>query len=234
MLVIPVHRCLVTQLKTHTLPIITNSRHFTLTHNLLAVKKSLTKDVTRATSTPGFGQKAKEATRTTYYTAVVVVGLGMTGLMMYAVFKELLSSFSPQTVYSAAVDKCSAHPRIIDFLGDSVKSYGEESRRGRRQHISHLPYEVEGNKGFRMKFYLKGQRRTATAHLDARQTLSGWEFRYLYLQLDSYPYEVIVVEDNRGTTIDSPSSLPSIGYPATTLPSDGNDLPPLPPLFPSK
>lgn len=34
---------------------------------------------------------------------------------------------------------------------------------------SHLPYEVEGNKGFRMKFYLKGQRRTATVHLDARQ-----------------------------------------------------------------
>lgn len=39
---------------------------------------------------------AKEATKTTYYTAVVVAGIGAFGLMMYAIFKELISSFSPQ------------------------------------------------------------------------------------------------------------------------------------------
>nr|XP_053626305.1 mitochondrial import inner membrane translocase subunit Tim21-like [Cherax quadricarinatus] len=111
-----------------------------------------------------------------------------------------------QTVYSAAVEKCISHPRVIDFLGDSVKSYGEESRRGRRQHISHLSYEMEGTKGLRLKFYLKGHRRTATANVDARETSSGWEFRYLFVQLDSYPYEVIVIEDNRGTVFDSSQS----------------------------
>lgn len=44
---------------------------------------------------------AKEATRTTTYTAVILVGIGVTGLMIYTVCKELLSSFSPQvmTVY---------------------------------------------------------------------------------------------------------------------------------------
>lgn len=34
---------------------------------------------------------------------------------------------------------------------------------------SHLPYDVDGTKGLRIKFYLQGQRRTATAHLDARE-----------------------------------------------------------------
>ncbi|XP_066938638.1 mitochondrial import inner membrane translocase subunit Tim21 [Macrobrachium rosenbergii] len=156
--------------------------------------KSVSKHVR---SDAGKFNKAKEATRTTYYTAVVLVGVGVTGLMAYSIFKELLSSFSPQTVYTAAVEKCTTHPRVIDFLGDSVKCYGEESRRGRRQHISHMSYEIEGTKGLRIKFHLKGQRRTATAHLDARETSSGWEFRYLYVQIDTYPHEVIVVEDNR-------------------------------------
>lgn len=40
-----------------------------------------------------------------------------------------------QTVYTAAVEKCSVHPRVVDFLGDAIKGFGEESRRGRRTHI---------------------------------------------------------------------------------------------------
>ncbi|XP_069945093.1 mitochondrial import inner membrane translocase subunit Tim21 [Cherax quadricarinatus] len=197
-------RCVGTQLTNHLWLSIGNIRQFTTHHHLQNVRKSVSKHV--KADSGSFGQKAKEATRTTYYTTVVVLGVGVTGLMMYAIFKELLSSFSPQTVYSAAVEKCISHPRVIDFLGDSVKSYGEESRRGRRQHISHLSYEMEGTKGLRLKFYLKGHRRTATANVDARETSSGWEFRYLFVQLDSYPYEVIVIEDNRGTVFDSSQS----------------------------
>ncbi|KAK8380924.1 hypothetical protein O3P69_008087 [Scylla paramamosain] len=156
---------------------------------------------------------AREATRTTTYTAVILVGIGVTGLMIYTVCKELLSSFSPQTVYGAALEKCSAHPRVVDFLGDSIKGYGEESRRGRRQHVSHMGYEVEGCKGYRIKFHLKGQRRTATVNLDARQTAHGWDFRYLYVQLDSYPYEVIVIEDNRETVFGSSGEAPDSSVP---------------------
>lgn len=164
-----------------------------------AAGKNLSKHV-RPQGGEGFTHKAREATRTTTYTAVVLVGIGVTGLMMYTIFRELLSSFSPQTVYTAAVEKCSAHPRVTDFLGDAIKGFGEESRRGRRTHISHMGYEVDGSKGFRIKFHLKGPRRTATAHGDARETPGGgWAFRYLFVQLDSYPHEVIVIEDNRET-----------------------------------
>ncbi|KAK8753743.1 hypothetical protein OTU49_001408, partial [Cherax quadricarinatus] len=135
-------RCVGTQLTNHLWLSIGNIRQFTTHHHLQNVRKSVSKHV--KADSGSFGQKAKEATRTTYYTTVVVLGVGVTGLMMYAIFKELLSSFSPQTVYSAAVEKCISHPRVIDFLGDSVKSYGEESRRGRRQHIRHL---LAGNSG---------------------------------------------------------------------------------------
>lgn len=183
-----------------------NVRTLSLSQHV-AHSKNLSKNV-RPQGGEGFTHKAREATRTTTYTAVVIMGIGVTGLMMYTVFKELLSSFSPQTVYSAALEKCCIHPRIVDFLGDSIKGYGEESRRGRRQHVSHLAYEVEGSKGLRIKFHLKGQRRTATVHLDARETPGGWDFRYLYAQLDSYPHEVIIIEDNRDTIFGSSGEAP--------------------------
>ncbi|KAK7078323.1 Mitochondrial import inner membrane translocase subunit Tim21, partial [Halocaridina rubra] len=187
-------RCIGSQLGNRLLAAVISGHQLSTSQVTEDNRKSISKHVRSDTS--GY-QKAKEATRTTYYTAIVLVGVGVTGLMMYSVFKELLSSFSPQTVYTAAVDKCIVHPRVNDFLGDEVKCYGEESRRGRRQHISHISYEMEGVKGLRIKFHLKGQRRTATAHLDARETASGWEFRYLYVQIDAYPFEVIVIEDNR-------------------------------------
>lgn len=233
MLLSPLHkaicqRCVGSQLTNHLWLFNSNSHQFSTNQHLQSVRKSVSKHV-RSDTSGSFGQKAKEATRTTYYTAVVVLGVGVTGLMMYSVFKELLSSFSPQTVYSAAVKKCVAHPRVADFLGDSVKSYGEESRRGRRQHISHLSYEMEGMKGLRIKFYLKGHRRTATANVDARETSSGWEFRYLFVQLDSYPYEVIVIEDNRGTVFDASSSsdLPALTNTPTTQDDDISGFTPL-------
>ncbi|CAL4061151.1 unnamed protein product [Meganyctiphanes norvegica] len=198
-------RCIASRLKDYNIP---SFKSFSTSLNFLQQRKAaLSKHVSDRSQT--FGHKAKEATRTTWYTGVVLAGIGVTGLMMYSVFKELLSSFSPQKIYDVAVKKCINHPRVIDFLGDSIQSYGEESRRGRRQHISHFPYELDGHKGMRVKFHLAGQRRTATAHLDARENDSGWEFRYIYVQIDGYPYETIVVEDNRSSERETQFSVPT-------------------------
>ncbi|KAA0199443.1 hypothetical protein HAZT_HAZT003996 [Hyalella azteca] len=166
-----------------------------------ALSKHVRKDVK-------FSEKAKEATKTTYYSAIVLVGLGVTGYLFYTVFGELFASFSPQSVYSDAVKKCCAHPRVQDVLGsDGLKCYGEETRRGRRTHVSQMTYEADGQRGMRIMFHIKGSRRKGTAWLDARDSPSGWYYRYLYVQLDQYPQEVIVVQDNRGITDDTGSSL---------------------------
>lgn len=226
-------RCVTSQSAIQVWGSLIRRQQFSTTYVPFNIRNSVSKQV-KSDSSASFGEKAKEATRTTSYTAVVLVGVGVTGLMLYSVFKELLSSFSPQSVYSAAVEKCIANSRIVDLLGDSVKSYGEESRRGRRQHISHLPYEVNGAKGLRIKFYLQGQRRTATAHLDARETSSGWEFRYLFVQLDAYPYEVIVVEDNRGKSCEPGAVFPGQADIPTLTPESNSGVGLLTPIFPSK
>ncbi len=34
-----------------------------------------------------------------------------------------------------ASEKCIAHPKVQDMLGEPIKAFGEETRRGRRRHV---------------------------------------------------------------------------------------------------
>ena len=96
-------------------------------------------------------------------------GIGVTAVMFYAIFRELFSSKSPNSVYSAALQRCTDEPRVVDALGAPVKGHGEETRRGRRRHVSHLNYVQDGVSHMRMKFYIDGSRQSATVFLDVRE-----------------------------------------------------------------
>lgn len=52
------------------------------------------------------GEKIKENTKTASYMGVILLGVGVTGIMFYAIFRELFSSQSPNSVYSEALEKC--------------------------------------------------------------------------------------------------------------------------------
>lgn len=118
------------------------------------------------TNVKPLGQKVKETTKTASYMGIIILGIGVTGTLFYAVFNELFSSKSPNNVYSRAMKQCLSDPRVEDKLGYPIKAYGEETRRGRRQHVNHLLYEKEGVKHLRMKFYLQGTRHKGTVQLD--------------------------------------------------------------------
>lgn len=55
--------------------------------------------------------------------------------MFYMIFNELFSSKSPNNIYSKALERCIKDPKVVNALGEPIKAYGEESRRGRRGHI---------------------------------------------------------------------------------------------------
>lgn len=140
----------------------------------------------------------KEATKTASYSAVILLGIGVTAALFYAVFRELFSSKSPSGVYSNAFKFCTNDTRIQDALGIPIKGYGEETSRGRRRHVNHVSYEKEGVPHMRMLFYLKGSRNSGTVHLEVKENSGGdYEYRYLFVQLDDYSRKVIVLEDNR-------------------------------------
>ncbi|XP_021925080.1 mitochondrial import inner membrane translocase subunit Tim21 isoform X3 [Zootermopsis nevadensis] len=140
----------------------------------------------------------KETTKTASYLGVILAGVGVTAVIFYQVFQELFSNKSSNSVYTTSLKKCCKDPRVIDSLGEPIKGFGEETRRGRRRHVSHLFYERDGINFLRMKYYIQGSRKRGTVHLEMRENDKGdFDYRYLFVQLEDYPRNVIIIEDNR-------------------------------------
>ncbi|XP_069007720.1 mitochondrial import inner membrane translocase subunit Tim21 [Embiotoca jacksoni] len=150
---------------------------------------------------PSAAQKVKDAGRDFTYLIVVLVGLGVTGGLLYVVFQELFSSSSPNKVYGKAFDKVRLHPEVIGAFGEPIKCYGEATRRGRRQQVSHQEYLKDGLKHMRLKFYIEGSEPglKGTVHSESKESpeTGKYGFRYIFVEVDTYPRRTIIVEDNR-------------------------------------
>ncbi|KAI4891906.1 hypothetical protein NFI96_015863 [Prochilodus magdalenae] len=146
-------------------------------------------------------QKVKQAGKDFTYLIVVLVGLGVTGGLLYVIFQELFSSSSPSKLYGKAFEKCRSHPEVIGAFGEPIKGYGETTRRGRRQQVSHIEYIKDGQKYMRLKFYIEGSEPglRGTVHSETKQNpeTGKFEFRYIFVDIDTYPRRTIVIEDNR-------------------------------------
>ncbi|XP_017261937.1 mitochondrial import inner membrane translocase subunit Tim21 [Kryptolebias marmoratus] len=150
---------------------------------------------------PSAARKVKEAGRDFTYLIVVLIGLGVTGGLLYVVFQELFSSKSPNKVYGRAYDKVRSHPEVIGAFGEPIKCFGETTRRGRRQHISHVEYMKDGLKHMRLKFYIEGLEPglKGIVHSESKENpeTGKYEFRYIFVDVDTYPRQTIIIEDNR-------------------------------------
>lgn len=146
-------------------------------------------------------QKVKEAGRDFTYLIVVLIGISITGGLFYVIFKELFSSSSPSKIYGKALEKCRTHPEVISFFGEPVKGYGEMTRRGRRHHVSFIEYIKDGLKHTRVKFYIEGSEpgKQGTVHAEVKENPKSGEcdFRYIFVEVESYPRRTIIIEDNR-------------------------------------
>ncbi|XP_059827412.1 LOW QUALITY PROTEIN: mitochondrial import inner membrane translocase subunit Tim21-like [Hypanus sabinus] len=165
-----------------------------------ARKQNNTVSLRRSPPPVSTAQKVKEAGKDLTYLLVVLVGIGITGGLFYVIFKELFSSSSPSKIYGDALKKCRAHPEVIAVLGEPIKGYGETTRRGRRRHVSHIEYVKHGVKHMQLKFYIEGSEPIkGTVHLDAKENPESgkYDFRYIFVDFDTYPKRTIIVEDNR-------------------------------------
>ncbi|XP_077100611.1 mitochondrial import inner membrane translocase subunit Tim21 [Siphateles boraxobius] len=151
--------------------------------------------------TPSAGQKVKQAGKDFTYLIVVLIGLGVTGGLLYVVFQELFSSSSPSKIYGKAFEKCRTHPEVIGAFGEPIKGFGETSRRGRRQQVSHVEYMKDGIKYMRLKFYVQGSEPglRGTVHSESKENpeTGKYEFRYIFVEIETYPRRTVVIEDNR-------------------------------------
>ncbi|CDQ91156.1 unnamed protein product [Oncorhynchus mykiss] len=129
----------------------------------------------------------KEAGKNLTYLIVVLIGLGVTGGLLYVVFQELFSSSSPNKVYSKAFNEARLHPEVIGVFGEPIKCFGETSRRGRRQRVSHVDST------------LKEKNPQGTVHTESKEVKIYYscKFRYILVEVDTYPRRTIVIVDNR-------------------------------------
>ena len=54
--------------------------------------------------------------------------------MCVGISRKNNSTFSTQ-LFQKASDQCVRDPRVQDMLGEPIKAFGEETRRGRRKHV---------------------------------------------------------------------------------------------------
>ncbi|KAF4527348.1 hypothetical protein B566_EDAN001125 [Ephemera danica] len=187
-------------------------------------RKSATSSLTESSSSStapstSVKEKVKETTTTAWYSSVIIAGVGVTAFILYYILNELFSKDSANNVYAAALNRCLKETKVVDLLGEPIKGFGEETRRGRRGHVSHLIYEKDGVNYMRMKFYLKGSRKQATVHLEMKEspTSGHFDYRYLFVQVDDLSRQIVILEDNR-------SAMESNAAAAVSLPAFGQDL----------
>lgn len=172
---------------------------------------SLTRSSPRAeldTNVKPLGEKVKETTKTASYLGIILLGVGVTGTLFYAIFNELFSSMSPNNVFSAAVKRCLSETRLEDKLGAPISAYGEETRRGRRQHPAYMGFlDNQGKKHLRMKFYLQGAFHKGTCSLEMVENDSGYyEYKYLIVDVNDLAQTRLVLEDSSQKHITTPTS----------------------------
>lgn len=154
-------------------------------------KTQISKDVKPVT------ERIKQTTKDAANISVILAGLGVAAVIFYAVFKEFFSSKSPTSVFTQALKKCKNDPRVTEALGAPIKGRGEMTSRGRARHVSFAEYEKNGKTYLRLKFYLRGSINSATVQCETTRESYKSYFRYLFVELDTYPHKVIIVEDNR-------------------------------------
>ncbi|WAR12900.1 TIM21-like protein [Mya arenaria] len=144
------------------------------------------------------GRKVKEAGKDFTYLGISVAAIGVLGYMLYYIGFELFGGDSVNSIYTKATKRCSNDPEVQVALGQPIRAFGEETRRGRRRHVSHLVFHQDGKEHMRMTFHIQGSDKRADVNLEMVKDDSGhYVYRYLFLQMKEFPYRTIILEDNR-------------------------------------
>lgn len=158
-------------------------------------------DVARKSAYEGLsaGQKVKEVSKDFTYIVIILAAIGCLGGMLYVVGNELFSGNSPNGVYTKAFKICSKNDELKIILGSPIKGHGEESRRGRRNRVSHTLFKAEDGEHMRMMFHLQGPDKSAQVQLDVVKDASGKfrNYRYMVAKVEQFPYQTVLIEDNR-------------------------------------
>ena len=148
-----------------------------------ATTSSLSSQSEPSTAKPTVLKTVARATATGSYFVVVCAGIGLVGIVFWALGSNL---FYETRYLSEAIDMVKSNPEVIRALGTNLKSYGERSTYGRRGgpvvsqrtedgHV-YMIFHVEGSTGL-----------SGTCRLDVKEGSQGSEIRQLYCDIAGQP-----------------------------------------------
>ncbi|KAJ1845053.1 mitochondrial import inner membrane translocase subunit tim21 [Coemansia sp. RSA 2706] len=119
---------------------------------------------------------------------VLIIGsvLSLFGFIGYTLYDNLLSSHGVTRIYNQSLDLVRAHPQIRELFGPSAKGFGEptHSQRQRQRSISHRAFQDEQNRSrMYVQYYLEKDGLRGVVKVDLMETLSGWNFNYVVVDL---------------------------------------------------
>eukprot|EP00051_Salpingoeca_urceolata_P028437 m.486880 g.486880 ORF g.486880 m.486880 type:complete len:279 (-) comp24651_c0_seq1:85-921(-) len=153
-------------------------------------------------------EKVVETSKDVGSTGVVLLALGVTGVILYNVTKELFNSESATTLYSRALDDVKSDDRVHELFGASIVGHGEGRRRA--QQIDHVEYEVGDMHYLRMQFHLEGDKTQGIAHAEfKRRGSEAYRYRYLFVEEHGTQRQRVVLIDNRSEDATDRAGVPA-------------------------
>lgn len=163
----------------------------------------------RETLKPTFGQRIKMAASFSFYSALVLGGVALSGLVVYYFVCDILLPTSDVQIYERAVSIVEKDPNCQKLLGgDRITAYGENvgNKWTRNRPIaSRRGFDRYGREHVYMQFHVKGNVEEGVVRLEMvenqqeHSVFKVGHFDFRYLVLETAGERLYVIEDTEKT-----------------------------------
>ncbi|KAK9473115.1 TIM21-domain-containing protein [Dipodascopsis tothii] len=150
-----------------------------------------------------------------FYTALVVSGIGITGLVIYYFVITAIMPSGDVQLQARASRMVEEHARCRELIGDKMTIHGEPSgnRWARnRPVVAQRGIDQDGREHVWIKFYAEGERGEGVARLEMIKDTADADFVYRYFFVDVKDHGRVMLVDNTATTRPKPSGFLGIKW----------------------
>nr|XP_010943038.1 probable mitochondrial import inner membrane translocase subunit TIM21 [Elaeis guineensis] len=132
------------------------------------------------------------------YSVIILAGLGLAALAVYAVFKELIFEPKEYKIFGKALQRVQNDNQVTVRIGSPVSGYGQETRnRAARQRIPNRVWtDEDGVEHVEVNFYIRGPHGYGKVYAEMFRDLADkkWKFTYLIVEIKSPLHAQLMLE----------------------------------------
>ncbi|KAK4143369.1 mitochondrial import inner membrane translocase subunit tim21 [Dichotomopilus funicola] len=145
-------------------------------------------------------EKTGRAAQQTFNFGMVILGVALTGGVVYVLYSEVFAPESRTNYFNRAVDRIRTDPRCVELLGSGKKitAYGEETNnkwQRARPIASTKSKDGHGLEHMMIEFNVQGPKGTGRVGIHLVKRPSDAEYEYKYFFIDIKGHERIYLEN---------------------------------------